>query len=72
MYEKERRKGYDEDLDIVEMEEALELYDREGKQLDKKRKREPTTTTGSTTKRKRGGADVAARRRKARAAAKKS
>ena len=71
VYEKERRKGYDEDLDIIEMEEALELYDREGKQLDKKRKREPTTTTGSTTKRKRGGADVAARRRKARAAANK-
>ena len=71
VYEKERRKGYDEDLDIIEMEEALELYDREGKQLDKKRKRETTNTTGSTTKRKRGGADEAARRRKARAAASK-
>ena len=73
VYEKGRKKGYDEDLDIIEMEDALELYDREGKQLEKKRKREKTntttTTTGAATKRKRGGADVAARRRKARAAA---
>ena len=41
-----------EDLDVVEFEDALDLYSAEGKQLDKRRK-----TNGAGEKRKRGGVD---------------